>query len=102
METMSVQDLELDALIKAGLFHSKREAVTEALRLLFATRPDLRLEAAIQLFKDEEVTPGRAAEIAGLSRWEFADIVSGRGIERVLECDPVEDLEKQFESSPVK
>ena len=30
--------------------------VEEALRLLFASRPELRFEAAIQLFKDGEVT----------------------------------------------
>lgn len=53
---MAVQELELNALIKAGIFRSRGEAVEEALRLLFATRPQLRLEAAIQLFRGEEVT----------------------------------------------
>jgi predicted HTH domain antitoxin len=67
---MALQDVELAALIRAGIFRSKGEAVEEALRLLFASRPQLRLEAAIQLFKDGEVTLGRAAEVAGLTRWE--------------------------------
>ena len=53
---MATQDMELAALVKAGIFRSKREAVAEALRLMFATRPQLRLEAAIQLFKDEAIT----------------------------------------------
>ena len=47
---MVMQDIELAALIKAGIFRSKGEAIEEALRLLFASRPQLRLEAAIQLF----------------------------------------------------
>jgi predicted HTH domain antitoxin len=95
---MAIQDLELAALIKAGIFRSKGEAVEEALRLLFATRPQLRLEAAIQLFKDEKVTLGRAAEMAGLTRWEFEAILTDRGIKRVEACDAAENLERQVES----
>ena len=95
---MAIQDLELAALIKAGVFRSKREAVAEALRLMFATRPQLRLEAAIQLFKDAEVTLGRAAELAGLTRWEFEAILADRGIERVVVCDSAENLEHQVTS----
>ena len=95
---MATQDMELAALIKAGIFRSKREAVAEALRLMFATRPQLRLEAAIQLFKDEAITLGRAAELAGLTRWEFETILADRGIARVLACDPTAHLERQVEA----
>ena len=79
---MAIQDIELAALIKAGIFRNKREAIAEALRLMFATKPQLRLEAAIQLFKDEAVTLGRAAELAGLTRWSlrrFWPIVGSSG-----------------------
>lgn len=95
---MAIQDIELAALIKAGVFRSKREAVAEALRLMFATRPQLRLEAAIQLYKDAAVTLGRAAELAGLTRWEFEAILADRGVERVVTCDTAENLERQVES----
>lgn len=95
---MATQDMELAALIKAGVFRSKKEAVAEALRLMFATRPQLRLEAAIQLCKDEAVTVGRAAELAGLTRWEFETILADRGITRVLACDPAARLEHQVEA----
>jgi predicted HTH domain antitoxin len=95
---MATQDMELATLIKAGIFRSKREAVAEALRLMFATRPQLRLEAAIQLFKDEAITLGRAAELAGLTRWEFETILADRGIARVLACDPAAHLERQAEA----
>jgi predicted HTH domain antitoxin len=95
---MALQELELEALLKAGIFRDRGEAVEEALRLLFASRPQLRTEAAIQLFKDAKVTLGRAAEIAALTRWEFEAIVADRGIKRVIECDPTEDLERQVET----
>jgi len=78
-----VQELELDALVKAGIFRSKSEVVDEALRLLFATRPQLRTEAAIQLLKDGQVTLARAAEIAGVTRWEFEEILADHGLQRL-------------------
>ena len=92
---MAVQEMELDALLKAGVFSSKGEAIDEALRLLFTARPQLRTEAALQLFKDGEVTLGRAAEIAGITRWEFEEILADRGMVRVVEPEPPEELERQ-------
>jgi predicted HTH domain antitoxin len=94
---MVIQELELNALVKAGIFRSKAEAIKEALRLLFATRPQLSIEAAIQLYKEGEVTLGRASEIAGITRWEFETLLADRGIERFVVSDSVEDLERQVE-----
>lgn len=95
---MAVQDLELEALLRAGIFHSKSEAVEEAFRMLLVTRPQLRVEAAIQLFKDGAVTLGRAAEIAGLTRWELEGILADRGINRIVESDSRADLERQVKT----
>ena len=92
-----IQELQLNALVKAGIFRSRPEAVKEALRLLFVARPQLGVEAAIQLYKEEEVTLGRAAEMAGITRWEFETLLADRGIERSVTCDPVEDLDRQVE-----
>jgi predicted HTH domain antitoxin len=94
---MVIQELELNALVKAGVFRSKTEAIKEALRLLFATRPQLSIEAALQLYKEGEVTLGRASEIAGISRWEFETLLADRSIERSVASDSVEDLERQVE-----
>jgi predicted HTH domain antitoxin len=94
---MAVQELELNALINAGVFQSKGEAVDEALRMLFVTRPQLRAEAAIHLFKSGEVTLGRAAEIAGLVRWEFEALLADRGIVRAIQVDSAVNLDRQAE-----
>ena len=94
---MVIQELELSALVKAGIFRNKTEAIKEALRLLFVTRPQLSVEAAIQLYKEEEVTLGRAAEMAGITRWELETLLADSGIERSVTCDPVEDLDRQVE-----
>jgi predicted HTH domain antitoxin len=94
---MVIQELELNALVKAGIFRSKAEGVKEALRLLFATRPQLSVEAAIQLYREGDVTLGRAAEIAGITRWEFETLLMDRGIARSVTSDSPQDLERQVE-----
>jgi predicted HTH domain antitoxin len=71
--------------------------VKEALRLLFATRPQLNVEAAVQLYREGEITLGRAAEIAGITRWEFEALLMDRGIARSVTSDPTEELERQVE-----
>lgn len=95
---MGVQELQLNALLKAGIFRSRGEAIEEAFRTLFVTRPQLKVEAAIQLFREGEVTLGRAAEIAGLTRWEFDMLLADRGITQVIECDTAENLESQVQT----
>lgn len=42
--------------------------------------PDLRLLAALALFRAERVSSGRAAEIAGLSKCEFINALDRHGI----------------------
>jgi predicted HTH domain antitoxin len=92
-----IQELELNALVKAGVFRNRSEAVKEALRLLFASRPQLNVEAAIQLYREGQVTLGRAAEIAGITRWEFETLLADRGIVRFVSSDPADELERQVE-----
>ena len=92
-----IQEMEMNALVKAGIFRSKTEVVKEALRLLFATRPQLNVEAAVQLYREGEITLGRAAEIAGITRWEFETLLMDRGIARSVTSDPTEELERQVE-----
>lgn len=94
---MTIQTLELGALVKAGIFHSASEGIEEALRLLFVTRPQLRIEAAVQIYREGEVTLGRAAEIAGLTRWEFELLLADRRIEVAVPCDNARALDQQFE-----
>ena len=61
-----------------------------------------KIEAAIQLFQEGEVTLGRAAEIAGLTRWEFDMLLADRGITRIVECDSAENLEAQVQTHLVE
>jgi predicted HTH domain antitoxin len=89
---------ELRAIVRAGLFPSEEEALREAISVLFTVKPALRLEAAIEMFKSDEVSLSRAAEIAGLTRWQFQDILVQRGLVQEMEIESVEDLRQQVQT----
>src|SRR2546425_9437537 len=80
------------AAVRAGLFRDEEEARCEAVSTWFAVKPQLRLEVAIELFKGGEVTLNRAAEIAGLNRWQFQDLLAQRGVRIEVEADATEEL----------
>ena len=101
-EYVSLRDMELKALIDAGVFKSKADAINEAVSTLFRVKPEMKLESAIQLYKDNKVTLGRAAEIAGLNRWEFTDILKDMGIRIVIECDSEADMDKRIQKKSLR
>lgn len=45
---------EIKALIRAGLYRNKGELIKDALINLFQTKPDLRLNLAIEMYKNKE------------------------------------------------
>jgi predicted HTH domain antitoxin len=57
----------------------------------------LRVEAAIRRYLDEEITFGRAAELAGLSRWRLQELLAQRGIRIELEARPTKELDQAVE-----
>lgn len=64
-----------------GLF---REALAEESRRLLALR----------YYQDRILSLGKAAHLAGMSRWEFIDFLSARGIPVIEYSD--EELEAEF------
>lgn len=82
----------LAAAVRAGIFRSEEEAMHEAVSTWLAVKPNLRLEVAIELFRDGKVTLNRAAEIAGLNRWQFQDLLKQRGVKLEVEADSPNEL----------
>lgn len=87
-------ELEIEGVIDAGYYSNKSEVVRDALRNFFAERGELRLAAAVELYKKGEVTLSRGAEIAGLSFDEFKDVVVNRGVKIYSPGGSKEELEK--------
>ncbi|MDY6788589.1 MAG: UPF0175 family protein [Candidatus Nanohaloarchaea archaeon] len=85
---------EIGAVVNAGYYSNKSEVVRDAIRVLFENRAELRLAAAIELYKEEEVTLSKAAEIAGLNIFEFKEVLKDRGIKIRSSGGKKEELER--------
>ena len=84
---------EVNALIDSGLYPDSHAVIVDALENLVRIKKALRLDAAIESYKQDEVTLGRAAELAGMHRFEFEEVLKARGIVKETEVDSVEELE---------
>ena len=89
-----IVDQELDAVIRAGVFRDREHAVHEAIEALFVVRPQLRTEAAVELFRSGKVSLLRAAEIAGLDSESFRRLLRDRGIAWEIEAETGAEMDK--------
>ncbi|MEP7341658.1 MAG: UPF0175 family protein [Acidobacteriota bacterium] len=96
-EATKETDRELAAMVRAGCFGNEAEALREAVQMLLAVKPQLRMEAAIRRYLDEEITLGRAAELAGVTRWRFQELLALRGVQITLEAAPAKELDEAVE-----
>ena len=79
------------------LGYQPEEALREAVQTLLAVKPQLRMEAAIRRYLDEEITLGRAAELTGVSRWRFQELLAQRDLSITLEASPAKELDEEVE-----
>ena len=90
-----IYENEIDAVVKAGYYSSKSDVVRDALRLLFDTKTNLKLSAAIEMYKSGKITLGKAAEIADMNIISFKEILKDRGIKVEIVVDSEEKLDKK-------
>lgn len=90
-------DRDLAAMVRAGCFDNEAEALREAVQTMLAVKPQLRTEAAIRRYLDGEITLGRAAELAGVTRWRFQELLALRGVQNTLETAPAKELDEAVE-----
>lgn len=83
---------EIDVLLKR---YSEEELLKEAIRALFEVNPQLKIDVALELYKEGEISLEKAAEIAGMSVIEFREFVS-RKIKREVGSSGAE-LKKRTE-----
>ncbi len=93
-----VMEAEIEAVIKAGYYSSKSEVVKDALRLLFETKKELKVASAVEMYKNGEISLGKAAEIAGVTVVEFKELLASRGIYRELEVEPTEKMDEKLKN----
>ena len=92
-----VYESEINALIRVSHYRNKSEIINDALRLLFNTTPNLKIDAAIQMYENEDVTLNRAAELAGMNTIEFKETLKNKGISIKVPERTKEELKRQLE-----
>lgn len=88
--SIGVLSRRIGLLIERGLFESEESLRLSAYRSLFTLQPELKTELALSLYERGEISLGRAAEIAGLSREQMKEILAARGIERRIAIHSME------------
>ncbi len=59
----------------------------------------LRKELALNLYLNDKVSLSKAAEIAGITAVEFKEILAERGYRRVVESEPIEEIDKKIKEA---
>ena len=88
--TATLLERELQATVRSGLFRSEADAMQEALGTFFASKPQYRVEAALEMYRSGEVSLSRAAEIAGVNSIRFQELWRQRGGRQEIEVDAAE------------
>ena len=89
-----ILEKEINALVKKGIYKNKEKIYADALRLFFRYRPELRIEAAVELYISKEVSLAKASEIAELDIESFKEELARRGIEIEIPIPDKETFEK--------
>lgn len=75
---------EIEALVKSGYYSSKSDVVKDALRYMLDNKKNLRLAAAVELYKRGSLSLGKAAEIANIGVIEFKEVLANQAHTRVI------------------
>ena len=78
---------------KIGLYKSEDEFISEAINTLMAARKDLRIAIASELYRNDEISFGKACEIASLDIEEMKEVLHKRKIKRKVSASS-EELDK--------
>lgn len=87
----------LEGSIEAGIFENKSDAIRHALRDYFDDHEDARLAAAIHLYDREEISLGKAARLAGVSRFDMPEILREHDVEVKLGPEDMADAQQEID-----
>ena len=88
--------LNLKGLVNVGIYKSEDEVIHYALKQLLNNNPEYRLKLAIYRYQNEEISIGKAAEIAGLCWEDMRDELVKNGIQPRLGPETVEEASKEY------
>lgn len=73
---------ELNLLVERGVYEDQEALVEDAMRSLLRSKPILRRQLAIELYKQRKISLSRAAEIEGVDIESFKESLREAGVRR--------------------
>ena len=77
---MAVRGIKPKELVDLALYKDEQEVIEEGVRYILRSHPEYRIEIAIKRYKEEVVSLGKAADLAGISLEEMKEILKTRGV----------------------
>ena len=77
-------------------YKSEEALLEEAFRIIIRNNPRIRIELALELYKNKKASLAKSAEIAGLTTIEFKEVLADRGIKREIEGDEIAEIDKKI------
>lgn len=68
-------------LVNAGFYPDEESVITEAMRVLWQERPQLRLDWAVHQYQTNDISLAKAAALAGVSFDRMKEVLLRRGIQ---------------------
>lgn len=96
MRNMSELTKEGLKLLIPYYYKSEEDLIEEAFRIIIRNNPRIRIELALELYKNKKASLAKSAEIAGLTTIEFKEILADRGIKREIEGDEIADIDEKI------
>ena len=90
----------INSLVRAGYYENRGKLFDDAFRTMLEVRPSLKIEMAIELYKNAKISLSRAAEIAGMSIEGFKNVLHQRGIKIIVKAPSKDQLKKGVELIP--
>ena len=77
---MSIRGINPKELVDLALYKDEQEVIDEGVRQILRSHPEYRIEIAIKRYKEEAVSLGKAADLAGISLEEMKEVLRTRGV----------------------
>ncbi|HJH29410.1 MAG TPA: hypothetical protein C5S51_06915 [Methanosarcinaceae archaeon] len=88
MHVEGIVSKEINVIPFTGYYKNENEFIKDAVNTLLTARKDLRIAVACELYKREEVSFGKACEIASLDIEEMKEVLHKKGIARKVSATP--------------
>ena len=77
---MAVRGIKPKELVDLALYKDEQEVIEEGVRYILRSHPEYRIEIAIKRYKEEAVSLGKAADLAGIALEEMREVLKTRGV----------------------